>query len=124
LPRSLRRPVPEAGFRVSEITLASRRETRCNPLATCPLEAPLSRADYSSIVLPALIVGGLLFGAVVGRWWTLLAAIAIGAYVGLTEEVEVSGWVLGVGYGVVAAFGIAIGVLIHRGLSRSKAEPS
>jgi hypothetical protein len=54
----------------------------------------------------------------------VLLAIPIGAYIGLTERVEVSGSVLGIGYGATAGLGITIGVLIHRGLARSKAEPS
>jgi hypothetical protein len=42
LPRSLRRPASEAGFRVSGITLASRGNHDAIP---CLLESPLSRAD-------------------------------------------------------------------------------
>ena len=93
------------------------------PLATPRLEGRVSEADCRDIVLPALIVAGLVLGALVGRWWVLAIAVAIGAYIGLTEEVEVSGWVLGVGYGVTAGLGIAIGILIRRGFRGPKRPP-
>jgi hypothetical protein len=62
-------------------------------------------------VLPfVLIVAGLVLGLALGRWWVLLAAVAFGLWAGTTEEVEVSGWVIGVGYGGLAALGIASGL--------------
>jgi hypothetical protein len=51
---------------------------------------------------------------VVGRWWALLAAVALGVWIGLVEEVEVPGWFLGAGYAVLAAGGIALGVAVRR----------
>jgi hypothetical protein len=71
------------------------------------------------MVVPALIAAGLVFGAVVGRWWSLLGAVVIGLLVGLVSEVEVSGTVLGFASGVVAACAIAIGVALRRGLGRA-----
>jgi hypothetical protein len=61
----------------------------------------------------------LVFGAVVGRWWALLGAVVIGIVVGFVADVEVSSIVLAPGYGAVAAFAIAIGVALRRGLGRS-----
>ena len=69
------------------------------------------------MVAPALIAAGLVFGAVVGRWWSLLGAVVIGVLVGLVAEVEVPSAVLGLASGVVAAF--AIGVALRRGLGRA-----
>jgi hypothetical protein len=66
----------------------------------------------------ALIAGGLVLGLVLGRWWTLAAAAGIGIWIGLIEEVEVPGWVLGVGYAVLAAVGISTGVLARKALAR------
>ena len=71
------------------------------------------------MVVPALIAAGLVFGAVVGRWWSLLGAVVIGVLVGLVAEVEVPSAVLGLASGVVAAFAIAIGVALRRGLGRA-----
>jgi hypothetical protein len=71
------------------------------------------------MVVPALIAAGLVFGAVVGRWWSLLGAVVIGLLVGLFFEVEVSRTLLGVASGVVAAVAIAIGVTLRRGLARA-----
>lgn len=61
-----------------------------------------------------VIAGGLVLGLTVGRWWILGAAVAFGLWAGLTEEVEVSGWVIGIGYGALAALGVASGVLLRR----------
>jgi len=61
----------------------------------------------------------LVFGAVVGRWWALLGAVVIGIVVGFVADVEVPSAVLALGYGAVAAFAIAIGIALRRGLGRS-----
>jgi hypothetical protein len=53
-------------------------------------------------------------GLLVGRWWTLLAAVGIGAWIGRTTEVELSHWFLGLGYAAVAAVGIAGGLGVRR----------
>ena len=68
------------------------------------------------MVVPALIAAGLVFGAVVGQWWSLLGAVVIGILVGLFSEVEVSSTVLGLASGAIAAVAIAIGVALRRGL--------
>jgi hypothetical protein len=69
------------------------------------------------MILLVVVVGGL-FGLVIGRWWTLLLAVLAGLWVGTTEEVEVSGAILGLGYGFASGLGIFIGVLLRRSLSR------
>ena len=66
------------------------------------------------MLLPALIVIGFIFGLAVGRWWALLASLALGVWIGLAEEVEVPGVILGLGYGLVSASGIAVGVVVRR----------
>jgi hypothetical protein len=71
------------------------------------------------MVVPALIAAGLVFGAAVGSWWSLLGAVVIGLTAGLVYDVEVSSTLLGLASGVVAAFAIAIGVAIRQGLGRA-----
>ena len=65
-----------------------------------------------------LIVGGFVLGIATGRWWALLAALVVGLWAGMTEEVEVSGWVMGAYIGGPAAIGIASGVVSRRLLAR------
>ena len=54
----------------------------------------------------------------VGRWWALLAAVALGIWIGLETEVEIPHWLLGAGYAILAGGGIAAGVLLHKALAR------
>jgi hypothetical protein len=67
------------------------------------------------------IGGGLLLGLMVGRWWALLAAAGVGVWVGLAAEVEISSWLLGAGYAILAAGGIIAGVLVRKLLARRQA---
>jgi hypothetical protein len=53
-------------------------------------------------------------GLLVGRWWALLVAPVVGAWIALVEEVEVPGWILGVAYGALAAVAIGAGVTLRR----------
>lgn len=76
-------------------------------------------ADTDDIVIPALLGAGLVFGVVIGRWWAVLGAVVVGVVIGLISEVEVSSAVMGVGSGLVAAFAIAVGVALRRGLGAS-----
>jgi hypothetical protein len=71
-----------------------------------------------------LIAAGFVLGVAVGRWWVLLASVAFGIWIGATEEVEVSGWVIGVGYGGLAAIGTAFGLLVRRGLGQRGSRPT
>jgi hypothetical protein len=80
------------------------------------LRAGRPRADIESVVIPVLLAG-FVFGLVVGKWWAVVGASIVGLAVGLTSEVEVSPLVLGVGYGFVSAFAIAMGVALRRAVS-------
>jgi hypothetical protein len=42
------------------------------------------------VIVPALIAGGLVLGFVAGRWWALLAAVGVAAYVAVVSEVLAS----------------------------------
>jgi hypothetical protein len=67
------------------------------------------------VLYPFVVLGGLILGLVVGRWWTLAAAAGLGLWITITTEVdEVSPWLLGSAYGALAAAGIALGVVIHQ----------
>jgi hypothetical protein len=57
-------------------------------------------------------------GVVVGRWWALLAAVALGLWIASVVEVEVPAWFIGGGYGLISALGIAFGVMLRRHLGR------
>jgi hypothetical protein len=64
--------------------------------------------------------GGFILGLIVGRWWALAAAAALGAWIALITEVnEVPAWYLGAGYATLTAVGIAAGVGCRR-LMRSR----
>lgn len=67
----------------------------------------------------AAFVIGVVIGLVVGRWWALVAAIAFAAWIWRTMEVEAPSWVLALGYGGIAALGIAGGVVVR---SRLRAQ--
>ena len=63
-----------------------------------------------------LVVTGLILGLAVGRWWTLVAAAGFGVWVAVVSEVdEVPPWFLGAAYAVLAAAGIAVGVVVRKG---------
>lgn len=61
-----------------------------------------------------LLLGGALLGALIGRWWALLAAVGLGVWVALTSVVEVSPLYLGVVYAGLSAVGIALGIAVRR----------
>lgn len=62
-----------------------------------------------------LVVGGLILGLAVGRWWTLVAAVGIGTWIAVVSEVdEVPPWFLGAAYAVLAASAIAVGVVVRK----------
>jgi predicted membrane protein len=69
------------------------------------------------VLYPFVVFCGLILGLVVGRWWTLAAAVGLGLLIAITTEVdEVSPWFLGSAYGALAAAGIAVGVVIRQRL--------
>ena len=54
---------------------------------------------------------------IVGRWWTLAAAVGIGVYIAFVSEVdEVPPWFLGAAYAALAASGIAVGIVARKRL--------
>ena len=66
---------------------------------------------------PFVVLGGLILGLVVGRWWLLAAALGLGLWIAVTSEVdEVPPWFLGSAYGALAAAGIVVGVVIRQRL--------
>jgi hypothetical protein len=75
-------------------------------------------ADYRIMLASGLIVAGFVLGIVIGRWWALLPAVAFGLWAGTTEEVEVSGRVIGLGYRGLSGLGVASGVAARRLVGR------
>ena len=70
-----------------------------------------------------LVLGGLVIGLVVGRWWTLAAALGVGLWISIRTAVdEVPPWFLGAYYGALLAAGIAAGIVVRRGL-RGRSSP-
>jgi integral membrane sensor domain MASE1 len=70
-----------------------------------------------------VVLAGGLVGFAIGRWWSLVAAVALGAVIASISEVdEVSPAALGIGYGVIAAAGIGGGVIARRAMSRRQAN--
>jgi hypothetical protein len=65
-----------------------------------------------------LVLGGAVLGALIGRWWALLAAVGLGVWVASASELEVSPLFLGVVYAGLSAVGIALGVALRRGGAR------
>jgi hypothetical protein len=66
------------------------------------------------VVEAVLLVGGFLVGLMVGRWWALIAALAVGAWIAAVSEVEVPSLYLGVVYAVLSGLGIAAGISLRR----------
>jgi hypothetical protein len=69
------------------------------------------------LLYPLLVIGALILGLLIGRWWALAAAAAAGVWIATVSEVdEVPGWFLGAAYGALMAAGIAGGVIIRQRL--------
>jgi hypothetical protein len=67
------------------------------------------------VLYVALVLSGLILGLIVGQWWALGAAAALGVGIALGTEVdEVPAWYRGAGYATLAAVGIAAGVAGRR----------
>jgi hypothetical protein len=71
------------------------------------------------VVYPALIVGGVILGLAIGRWWALGAAASVGIWIALLSDVKVPGWFLGAAYALLAGAGIAGGVLARKALAHA-----
>ena len=68
------------------------------------------RKWHSQIV----VVLGFALGLAIGRWWTLIVAIAAWIWIwSITGVDEVPHWFLGLLYGGAAAIGIAAGVALR-----------
>ena len=66
------------------------------------------------MALAVVVVLGFALGLAIGRWWTLIAAIAAWIWIWSTTGVdEVPHWFLGLLYGGAAAIGIAAGVALR-----------
>jgi hypothetical protein len=73
------------------------------------------------VLHPLIVLGGLILGLLVGRWWTLAAALGIGVYIAAVNEVDVvPPWFLGAAYGALAAVGITVGVACRRLLRHNR----
>jgi hypothetical protein len=67
-----------------------------------------------------IIVAGFALGVAIGRWWALLAALALGLFAGVTDETELADWAMGIFFGLTAALGIVSGVVTRRLLARRR----
>jgi ABC-type multidrug transport system permease subunit len=67
-----------------------------------------------------IIVAGFALGVAIGRWWALLAALALGLFAGVTDETELADWAMGIYFGLPAGIGIASGVVTRRVLARRR----
>jgi hypothetical protein len=95
--------------RVQECRPTDRYRTACKA-GTAPHD--------STVLVPLLLVVGFVIGFIVARWFALTAPAAFGVYVAVASEVdEVPPWVLGLLYGIVAALGVAGGVVVRRRLA-------
>ena len=61
-----------------------------------------------------LLAAGLLVGLLVGRWWALALPAALGVWIGLTEELELGGALVGAVYGGTTGCGVAVGVGLRK----------
>jgi hypothetical protein len=67
------------------------------------------------VVYLILIAVGAALGLVIGRWWTIAAAVVPGVWVATVTDVdEVPPWFLGVGYAGLFAIGAAVGVALRK----------
>jgi hypothetical protein len=65
------------------------------------------------MALAVVVVVGFALGLAIGRWWTLIAAIAAWMWIWSSTGVdEVPHWFLGLLYGGATAIGIAAGVAL------------
>jgi hypothetical protein len=68
-----------------------------------------------SVVYVILIGAGFLLGLAIGRWWAILAGVAVGVWAGAESEVdEVSPEFLGTAIGLILCVSIGAGVAARR----------
>jgi hypothetical protein len=78
--------------------------------------------ETAGVVEVLLLGGGFMLGLALGRWWGLLAAVALGVWIASVTEVEVPHWFLGVAYTALSGVGIAGGVGLRRSLHRRDSQ--
>ena len=66
------------------------------------------------MLVGVLVAAGFALGLIVGRWWALTAAAAVGVLAAIFEEIELEGWFLGLMYALLTAIGISLGILTRR----------
>ena len=64
--------------------------------------------------LAIVAAAGLVLGFVAGRWWALVGPVALGGWVWRISKLEVPAWLPGLAYGLSAAAGVVVGVLLRR----------
>jgi hypothetical protein len=70
-----------------------------------------------------LVFGGFVLGALVARWWAVLAAAAVGVWIAAVTEVdEVPPAFLGVIYASLTGLGIAAGVALRRSARNDRGD--
>jgi hypothetical protein len=70
------------------------------------------------VIVPVLLAAGFILGLLIGRWWALTAAVGFGVWVAVVSEVEVPGWLLGLGYGAIGCVSIGTGIVVRRAFNR------
>ena len=61
--------------------------------------------------------GGFLFGLAF-RWWALVVPGGVGVWAGLTSELEVSSWWIGLAVGGLTTVGVVLGGMTRSRLAR------
>ena len=65
---------------------------------------------------------GLAAGLVIGRWWIVAVPAALGLWIALTAETELSPWFVGANLAVNGAIGVALGVFGRKRWSAQNAR--
>jgi hypothetical protein len=99
-----------------EVDAIENRRGRTAEAATSSLAKAQRQADSCAVVLYLIVVlCGLILGLIVGRWWALAAAAAVGLWIATTTGVdEVPPWFLGAAYAVLAGAGVLAGIGVRK----------
>lgn len=73
------------------------------------------------LLLTVPLIAGIVLGALVGRWWTLLAIAPLAVLIATEGELEgnLNAWV-GFVASVAFAVGVGLGIALHRRQARSR----
>jgi hypothetical protein len=82
------------------------------------------RAEPCRVIALVFMAPGFLAGLLIGRWWTLLFSLPPALWIGITSDVEVGGFLVGAGYGLLTALGIALGLIVRLQARRGSRRPS